>query len=1519
MSLGITTKLSFILLLFACPALDLAGQQGLARLPARDCAGALPLCRDTILRISGGSGLDDFDMPGNDAGCLTFGERNSTWFYVQFRDDLPPGTFLELMIEPAGASLADYNLAVFGPHRRCDSLGTAIRCTNFSSPGSTTGLRAGENDFFEDASNGDGFLAPLTPVGGEGYYVLVDYLNNFGVEGNISIRLSGPAASFLQCDAIPGCSGFRLFYPGELQFCTIGDSVRVTPLPGSAIHWESIAWSGSGAGVTFLTNPERLDPVISASLPFSDTVRLRITASNGSCREDAVVRIKYAAFEREVIRGDTLACEGAGILLNAADSMAAYFWSTGETARSIEVDSPGIYAVTLTDRSGCRRSDSLSLNFRVRPDSGITADTSICRGETALLEARSPGLSYEWSDRSTGRTRLVTEEGLYALTVTDDLGCRAQDSVFVRSSRLVPPVISGPELFCKGTEALLHVREEYDYYSWSTGADTPVIRVELPGEYRLLVGDELGCYDTTVIVIDWFEMESLVLPEDLGFCRGSQLVAGPGAGYESYLWSDGTTNPEIVIMQPGDYSLLVKDTNGCRQDTSFRVEILPTPEFFISGRNYLCAGDSIVLEAIGQAANWAWTDGAVGPERTVTRPGEYQLIGQNENGCELRQSLVVREEKLPVPVIAGPEQLCAGDSIQIGVSDTFSVYTWTDGPASPERWVASAGSYRVAVENELGCRGAAMVTIEEMPLPEIRITGPVQYCDSEQIVLEASPGLENYRWSTGAEGPAVVVSSPGRFQVTASSLSGCSAAATHEVRQLPRPVISISGPMHLCTGDTISLEATPGLAGYRWSNGSRVRQTTIWSGGEYYLTGIADNGCSDTIHWDIAEIRPPEFSVSGARFLCAGSSQVLSTEPAFEQVLWPDGTMADEWISGETGVIYATVTDNFGCSNTEALEVMSISSPEIIVSDTASINCREETVRLLPEFSLPEDLLEYNWSGPGIDGQNKALPRPLINQPGEYILNVRETRYGCAAEPVSIFVLDLSAPPELSLEFSGVLDCRTDSVVLDGSNSAQGVGIAYRWLDEEGELLDANGTPVRTFFEEGQYYFEVADTVRNCISRQEVFLDGDYTIPLVDAGPDTALYCVPNSIRLDGSNSFGHRDLAYRWYSSGGIKMHDSTAVKPLVDTPGHYFLEIRDLTNGCIGRDSVFVSDRRDPLPVALADTFFLGCRPYQAVLHTGLEGTTNYLFEWYAEDSTLVGLDTALVAQKPGAYRLLVTDRVTGCEAEEITYVREGEEIPGQYEMEIRPPTCGERADGQVEFRDISGGTGPYLIDFAGTGLIADQRFRGLKKGIYEFSIRDVYGCEHHSQLLLENRYELELDLGERLEVRLGEVVVLEPRINTPLDSLTQLQWKSGGAVKCEFCPEITLLPTQNQLWQAGIVDMNGCTANDQVSIVVTKPYEIYLPSAFSPGQDGQNDDFSIYISPDLVRINFFRIFDRWGNLVHAKAGMEVQGLEQLSLWGSTEVSSQHPAAVYVYQMEVEFIDGVVRQFSGDFLLFR
>lgn len=115
---------------------------------------------------------------------------------------------------------------------------------------------------------------------------------------------------------------------------------------------------------------------------------------------------------------DTIACEGDTILLDAGPSSTGdYLWSEGTITQLLAVTTTGSYAVIKTENN-CIQSDSVLVEF-LRPDNVIISpgDTSICIGDSILLNAAFTDANYLWQDGTTTATYSVNTAGLYTVII----------------------------------------------------------------------------------------------------------------------------------------------------------------------------------------------------------------------------------------------------------------------------------------------------------------------------------------------------------------------------------------------------------------------------------------------------------------------------------------------------------------------------------------------------------------------------------------------------------------------------------------------------------------------------------------------------------------------------------------------------------------------------------------------------------------------------------------------------------------------------------------------------------------------------------------------------------------------------------------------------------------------------------------------------------------------------------------------------------------------------------------------
>jgi gliding motility-associated-like protein len=92
--------------------------------------------------------------------------------------------------------------------------------------------------------------------------------------------------------------------------------------------------------------------------------------------------------------------------------------------------------------------------------------------------------------------------------------------------------------------------------------------------------------------------------------------------------------------------------------------------------------------------------------------------------------------------------------------------------------------------------------------------------------------------------------------------------------------------------------------------------------------------------------------------------------------------------------------------------------------------------------------------------------------------------------------------------------------------------------------------------------------------------------------------------------------------------------------------------------------------------------------------------------------------------------------------------------------------------------------------------------------------------------------------------------------------------------------------------VSDVQGCEGYDSIHIKYYTGPDIYVPSAFSPNGDGQNDHFR-FIPVGITEYNFFRIFNRWGQLIYSSTDFRTG-------WDGTIKGAPAPVDTYIWILE-------------------
>ena len=142
-------------------------------------------------------------------------------------------------------------------------------------------------------------------------------------------------------------------------------------------------------------------------------------------------------------------------------------------------------------------------------------DTTICEGQSLLLDVTTPTAIYKWSTGATSPSISLTDRGVYGVTVTrTDTFCISSDLLELGIIDL-PEVELGPDTsLCQGESVKLGATFPNANYEWNDGSFSDSLLVRASGAYQVAVSNECGLA-TDVIQVLVERCDQVYLPQCL--------------------------------------------------------------------------------------------------------------------------------------------------------------------------------------------------------------------------------------------------------------------------------------------------------------------------------------------------------------------------------------------------------------------------------------------------------------------------------------------------------------------------------------------------------------------------------------------------------------------------------------------------------------------------------------------------------------------------------------------------------------------------------------------------------------------------------------------------------------------------------------------------------------------------------------------------------------------------------------------------------------------------------------------
>jgi hypothetical protein len=286
-------------------------------------------------------------------------------------------------------------------------------------------------------------------------------------------------------------------------------------------------------------------------------------------------------------------------------------------------------------------------------------------------------------------------------------------------------------------------------------------------------------------------------------------------------------------------------------------------------------------------------------------------------------------------------------------------------------------------------------------------------------------------------------------------------------------------------------------------------------------------------------------------------------------------------------------------------------------------------------------------------------------------------------------------------------------------------------------------------------------------------------------------------------------------------------------------------------------------------------------------------------------------------GGVYLLTVKNAFGCTASDEAIVSLDNAQPAFGNIVKKDVSCFGLVNGYIEVDTALGGTEPYLFSFNGGAFNSKRKFGPLASGVYRLEVMDANGCITQSDdITVEDPPRLTVDMGTDLNIKLGDMVSVEAILNVPFSSLDTIIWQplfdsSGvGTVFQAF------QPIRTASIDIFVKDTAGCSAIDRLLIFVDSRRHVYVPNIFDPAGSGINV-VTVYGGGEVAQIESFKIFDRWGELMHDETGFQPN--DETKGWNGVFQNKRALPGVYVWTAVILFKDGQKELFSGDVMIIR
>lgn len=1128
----------------------------------------------------------------------------------------------------------------------------------------------------------------------------------------------------------------------------------------------------------------------------------------------------------------------------------------------------GEYTVAILDANNCYKTEHFEIDAPSFISVPLVASPTGCFGNctgsaTAAPSGGTPPYTYSWSNGQSTATALNLCSELQAVTVTDNHGCTAQNSIMINQPTTMQFAdITINDAQCNGSSnanislTIIGGTPPYDYV-WDNGHVISNPFGLAAGQHCVTVFDNHGCSIDTCIMVNQPPVLNLTLNATDELCNGAcngTITAYPsgGQGPYSYLWANGEVVQTINNLCAGIYNLTITDANNCQAYSSTSIN---SPQVL-----------GIAVQNIDQP-----TCG-------------------NNNG-----------------------------SIRVGATGGTSPFTYAWAPVSGNSSTLNniaAGNYTVTITDAHNCSTSQTIALSDINAPiisDIIITNID--CNgnnngSAEVVYTSSTTVNTVLWSNNQNTNLATNLSEGNYSVTVTDDNGCAATENIVITQPQALSAMIAAHSDItCFGLTNGSATVMGLGGsqpysYTWDCGATTQTTNTLCEGNQSVTITDNNGCQASTSIYINE--PSQLSITGTatNTSCyAGSDGMISINASGGTgnyfYSWPQIPSNSNSITGLTATTYTVIVYDQVDANCFISESFVVGEPDRINASIGTQNSYcglDNGVAYIDQISGGTGSYTYNWH-PG--NMNSDYLSNLAA--GNYVLTITDAN-GCTRE----YNVNVNATDDFQLDnilFNGVTCYGFNDGFAQIFVSGGSAPYIYDWTP------NVSDQPSSDELYAGLYNIQVTDADGCKVYGQFPISTPEEILVFPN---DSVSICIGQSVIVSASASGGNGHYSFVW---DGLGTGSAFNVSPISSTD--YTVTAFDW-KGCASQPGTQHVEVLPPLSLNVITPPAICIGQVSNLIANVTGGDGNYIFDWgngqvttsnellisptsdtefmvIVRDGCTTPPDTAIVtaavSEMPEVH--LTRQPYTGCTPLSVVFDNNTENMTYNYYW---------------EFNDIESGV---------------NNFSDLKRPTHVFEEKGFYkvmavvstpmGC-------IDTAY-------VQVNVHQGPIAdfnafpwstgIFEPEVDFVDASIGAIAWEwnfGDASTSAAQDPTHTFMEQGVFPVSLTVASSHGCIDSITKNITINEEHRIYFPTAINLRSPGNDEFYPIGVGVDEENYQM-TIYDRWGEPIFTTKDWNVHWKGRYTMNKGDYV----PQGVYSYVVKLRDKYGKDRTYSGTFMVFK